>query len=87
MNEISSSAGIVILLVILLVVGINLGLLFMHRNRSFHDQADIVRRAAQTARHPWKKEDEEMKELARRVEGLKKAEGAESRENGIEKDS
>lgn len=71
MNEISSSGGIVLLIVLGMVIVINLGLLFLHRNRSAHDQADILRRFAQSARQPFKQEDRQLQELAEKVKPFK----------------
>ncbi|NPV75611.1 MAG: hypothetical protein HPY59_04470 [Anaerolineae bacterium] len=61
---------VVAICLILLIVVINLGLLVTLRRRSIHNQFEPLSRAIRRARRPWQEEDEQIKELSRRVAAL-----------------
>jgi len=55
-----------------LVIGVN-GFLFISlRRNNLKQQVDILRKASQNARQPWRKEDQALAELSRQVKELKK---------------
>lgn len=61
---------VVAICLILLIVIINLGLLITLRRRSIYNQFEPLSRAIRRARRPWQEEDEQIKELSRRVAEL-----------------
>lgn len=63
-------AWIVATCLILLIIGVNLGLLAALRHRNVHNQFESLSRAIRRARQPWQEEDEQLKELSRRVADL-----------------
>jgi len=68
MSEVSPAT--VICLALGLVVAIN-GLLILSLTRgSLQQQVELLRRAARVAQSPWKREDEALSELHRRVDRL-----------------
>jgi hypothetical protein len=58
-------------LVILFVIGLNIGLIRAARRGSFHRDIEMYRRVAQRAQDPFQKEDQDLAELARLVSKLK----------------
>lgn len=50
-----------------LVVLLNLGLLYALLSGSAQSQLDMLRRLAQQARHPWRRENEALHELRQRA--------------------
>lgn len=67
--------ALVVCLTLFIVVGVNATIYAMLRGGSTLSQIEILRRAGQRARQPWKPEDDALDELARRVAELKKEEG------------
>jgi hypothetical protein len=57
-------------LIIVIVIIINVSLFYAFRSKSTRDQIELLKKASSSARHPWKKEEEDMKELAARVNKL-----------------
>jgi len=64
-------AGLVICLTIFIVVGVNAAIYASVKRGGTVGQIELLRRAASRARHPWKNEDEDLKELSARVAKLK----------------
>jgi hypothetical protein len=62
---------IYVLLFIVVVVLINVGLISMLRGKQNHQQISMFQKFFQDVRHPYKKEDEMLSELSKRVEGFK----------------
>ena len=60
----------VICLVALLVVAVNGGLLVLLLRSRMPEEIRLLRKAASTARDPWRKEDQDLAELRRRVTDL-----------------
>lgn len=58
-------------LVILFVIGLNIGLIRAARRGLFHRDIEMYRRVAGRAQDPWQKEDQDLAELARLVSKLK----------------
>ena len=72
MNQAGPSSIIpVICLVVLLVLLVNAGLWAVYRKGSMHKMIHIFRRAGNSTRNPFQKEDADLEELSRRVEELK----------------
>lgn len=69
---------VALVLVIVLVVGLNLTLILKARRgssfRLFSREVKMFQDVARQARNPWQQEDEDLEELARLVEGLKREE-------------
>ena len=63
---------IIVGLVILFVLGLNIGLIRAARRGSFSRDIEMYRRVARRAQDPWKNEDENLEELSRLVGHLKK---------------
>lgn len=61
-------------ILILMVVVINVGLIFALRSKNTREQIDLLRKAGQSARNPWQKEDAKLKELSEKVSQLQKSE-------------
>jgi hypothetical protein len=63
----------VLCLTVVAVVAINLMIVSVLRRGpgSRTGQIELLRRAAKTARQPWQEEDDNLSELARRVQALK----------------
>lgn len=59
---------------VLLALGVPAVLLGMSR-RGIIGQISLFRRGVETARNPWKAEDESLEELAERVEKLRSSKG------------
>ena len=71
MNGIQSpSAVLAICLVILLVVAVNASLWFIYKRGGPLKTIESLRQTGQTVRHPFKREDHDLDELARRVAAL-----------------
>lgn len=68
-----SNASIVICLTLLVVIAINLLIYFTLRRGIKIREIDLFRQISDRSRLPWKKEDEELEELAKLVEKLKKS--------------
>lgn len=60
----------------LIVVGVNAILYLALRRGKASGQIELMRRAVKTARQPWKSEDDDLEELSRQVEELKKKESS-----------
>jgi hypothetical protein len=58
-------------LVILFVLGLNIGLIRAARRGSFHRDIEMYRRVSQGAQAPWQKENQDLEELSRLVSQLK----------------
>jgi hypothetical protein len=65
------NSWIYLLIFIVVVVLINLGLVSMLRSSHSQQQTGLFRKLFQDMRHPYRKEDEMLNELSRRVAGLK----------------
>lgn len=65
-------AALVIILTLLIVIGVNALIYLSLRKRSSIGQIEMMRRAAKRARNPWEDEDNNLRELSRRVAELKK---------------
>lgn len=77
MNAAHPEAALVILcLVGLLVLLVNAGLWFVYRRGGPLKTIETFRKAGQAASNPFKKEDQDLEELARRVEALKNPPGS-----------
>lgn len=61
-------------IIILVVVVINVGLIYALRSKNTGEQLDLLRKAGQSARNPWQKEDARLKELSEKVAHLQKSE-------------
>jgi len=64
--------ALVICLTLFIVVGVNAAIYAMSRGGSTLSQIEILRRASQRARQPWKPEDEALEELSKRVAELRR---------------
>jgi hypothetical protein len=64
--------ALVICLTLFIVVGVNAAIYAMLRGGSTLSQIEILRRASQRARQPWKPEDEALEELSKRVAELRR---------------
>jgi hypothetical protein len=64
-------AAIVICVTLFLVIGINAAIYVAFVRKNSVSQIELMRRAAERARDPWRPEDEDLKELSRLVEQLK----------------
>jgi len=58
-------------LLIAIIVLINLALWASLRNRTTHDQIEMLRKASKIMRKPWEKEDRALLELSERVKNLR----------------
>jgi hypothetical protein len=71
------------LLGILLIVLVNVALVAMLRREGTHHQINIVRQVFKDIRSPYRKEDEMLSELSKRVAGLKQVkESSEQEDSG-----
>lgn len=64
-------AAIVICVTLFLVIGINAAIYAALVRKNSVSQIELMRRAAERARDPWRSEDEDLKELSRLVSQLK----------------
>jgi hypothetical protein len=53
-------------------VGIPAALFFLMKKENMGNMVGAFKRGSQTARQPWKKDNENLEELSRRVEALRK---------------
>lgn len=67
-----TKALIAIGIVLLLVVGINGALYLMLRKGKSNRHFQLWQKAASSARNPWKEEDDQLQELSKLVDDLKK---------------
>jgi hypothetical protein len=67
----AGNTWIYLLLFIVVVILINVGLISMLRSKQNHQQIGMFQKFFQDVRHPYKKEDEMLSELAKRVENFK----------------
>ncbi len=65
-------AALVIFLTLFIVIGVNALIYLSLRKRSSIGQIEMMRRAARRARNPWEDEENDLRELSRRVAELKK---------------
>lgn len=65
-------AALVIFLTLVIVIGVNVLIYLSLRNRSSIGQIEMLRRAARRARNPWEDEDNDLRELSRRVAEFKR---------------
>lgn len=65
-------AALVIFLTVFIVIGVNALIYLSLRKRSSIGQIEMMRRAARRARNPWEDEENDLRELSRRVAELKK---------------
>lgn len=72
----SLSPALVVCLALALVAAINAALVATLARGSPHAQIELLQRAVRSIRDPWKKENEAVDELRRRVAGLKSATAA-----------
>jgi hypothetical protein len=63
----SSKVPIVICLTVIIVVGINAAIFGMMRRGNEARQVELLRKAARSLRQPWSSEDQDLKELSRKV--------------------
>ncbi|MEN4041018.1 MAG: hypothetical protein ROW52_09505 [Anaerolineaceae bacterium] len=70
----NGSVWLYAILGVVLIVVINLALVVMLRGGGTHRQINITRQVLREMSDPYRKEDEMLSELSRRVERLKKAE-------------
>jgi hypothetical protein len=70
----NGSVWLYAILGVILIVVINLALVVMLRGGGTHRQINITRQVLREMSDPYRKEDEMLSELSRRVERLKKAE-------------
>lgn len=64
----------VLCLALFIALGINAAIYAALRRGKEAGQIDLLRRAVGRARRPWGEEDDNLKELSRRVAGLKESE-------------
>ena len=64
------SPAAVICLTLLIVVGVNGGLILAVRRGGTHRQVELLRRAAKAAKNPWFNQDKAFGELRERVSEL-----------------
>jgi hypothetical protein len=64
-------AAIVICVTLFLVIGINAAIYVSFVRKNNVSQIELMRRAAERARDPWKSENEDLRELSRLVKQLK----------------
>jgi len=67
-----SKAAIVVCLTLIIVVGFNILLYVSATRDKSAGTIELLRRAGQRARDPWKNEDSDLDELSRMVSTLKK---------------
>lgn len=70
----NGSVWLYAILGVILIVVINLALVVMLRGGGTHRQINITRQVLREMSDPYRKEDEMLSELSRRVERLKEAE-------------
>lgn len=63
------------LCLIILVVVINFSLFYSLRSKNTHEQINLIRKASQSARNPWKAEDDSLDELSEKITRLKSSDG------------
>lgn len=63
-------AALVIVLTLVIVIGVNAAIYVSLRSRKTVGQIELLRRAANRARNPWEDEDNDLRELSRRVAAL-----------------
>lgn len=61
------------LCLIALVVVINIGLFYALRSKNTHEQIELIRKASQSARDPWKTENDSIDELAEKISQLQES--------------
>ena len=62
---------VALVLVIFFVISVNVGLIRAARGKIAFPEIALFRRVAQQAKDPWKSQNEDLQELARRVSNLK----------------
>jgi hypothetical protein len=77
----AGNTWIYLLLFIVVIILINVGLISMLRSKQHHRQISMFQKFFQDVRHPYKKEDELLSELSRRVAGLKQVDEKNSDKN------
>ena len=70
-NNIPASGWIVIICLIALIILINLGLWTAWKRKGSGKSDDMVTKSRQVLRNPWRDEDAQLAELARRTEKFK----------------
>jgi hypothetical protein len=75
---VSGNTWIYLLLFIVVIALVNLSLVALLRGNRSHQQIGLFRKFFQDVRHPYRKEDEMLNELSKRVAGLKRDEGIKS---------
>jgi hypothetical protein len=78
------NSWIYLLIFIVVVVLINLGLVSMLRSSHSQKQTGLFRKLFQDMRHPYRKEDQMLNELSRRVAGLKQTDQKKPDKNDVQ---
>ena len=73
-EPISSAGYIALVLIILFVVGINLYLFQALRGKNGSSEIDIIRKAGNRLKQPWKPEDDQLETLSKMVDRLQSQE-------------
>jgi len=66
----TGSLYLVLCLVLVLGLGVPISMYLAGRRGDSIEQIDLLKRAANRARSPWKSEDEDLEELARKVQEI-----------------
>lgn len=74
----SGSLYLVLCLVLVLGLGVPISMYLAGRRGESIEQIELLKRAANRARSPWKSEDEDLKELARKVKEIEDKAGKSS---------
>lgn len=67
----TSRVLLIVCLTLFLVIGINAAIYVALSRKNTVSQVELFRRASQAAQDPWKSENDDLKELSRRVAELK----------------
>jgi hypothetical protein len=70
--HLSTTGWIVIVFLLFVIVSINVSLIYAVKNHSLSKSIDIIRKTGQVSRQPWKKEDQMLSDLSKKVADLKK---------------
>jgi len=74
----SGSLYLVLCLVLVLGLGVPISMYLAGRRGESIEQIELLKRAANRARSPWKSEDEDLEELARKVKEIEDKAGKSS---------
>jgi uncharacterized membrane protein affecting hemolysin expression len=71
----ASKVPIVLCLALIIVVGVNAAIFAMLRRGNEARQVELLRKAARSLQQPWSSEDQDLKELSRKVAEIRARQG------------